>query len=132
MLAATQWNNAGVDYIYTDTIDYNDAMQACIQNIEKPGMQRNFKDAAAARARNDPENSQILASYAEANKTTGGEKSGGNRMGVGYGYAGLVLAVGMGAVVGMFWGVCKEGISFPVVDDVFVDMGSEFDTEDVH
>jgi hypothetical protein len=56
MLAATTWTHWSVDLIYTDSIDYEDAMQACIQNIKNPSMQRHFEEVIAARADDHPAN----------------------------------------------------------------------------
>jgi len=72
MLVATKWQNWGVDFIYTDSIDYNDPMQACIQNIGNPSMQRNFATAAAAKVESDPENEVAQSVKEEATKKSKG------------------------------------------------------------
>ncbi|CZR63556.1 uncharacterized protein PAC_13453 [Phialocephala subalpina] len=98
MLAATRWYDFGVDFTYTDAIDYNDPMQACIQNIENPSMQRNFEETAIKQVQNGPENPQFRKILLAA-ATKKAKKKNGSKMSVGFRYAVLALAVSVGATV---------------------------------
>jgi hypothetical protein len=55
MLVATNYQTKGVDFIHTDSIDYDDRMQACIQNVGNPSIQRHFEAFPAAKAEIDLE-----------------------------------------------------------------------------
>ena len=98
MLVATQWNEFGVDLIYTDTIDYNDTMQACIQNIPSPSIHRQFEEVTTANADANPGNDTAQTVKNLAAKYT---ESGGTKKRVGLVCAGLALAIGTSMAVGL-------------------------------
>jgi len=83
MLVATKWNNWGVDFTYTDVIDYNDAMQAWIQDIPNPSIQRHFEEVTKKRVDSNSADETV-----QTVKNLAAEKSEGNTKGAGIWSAG--------------------------------------------
>ncbi|TVY81154.1 hypothetical protein LSUE1_G006905 [Lachnellula suecica] len=95
MLVASQYKQHGVDFIYTDYVDYEDPMQACIQNIENPSIQHDFSRIASARADSNPQDGvartvQIEAAKPEATAT----KGAGSMKRAGLGLLGVMACIG--------------------------------------
>ena len=92
MLVATGYNEYGIDFIYTDTTDYEDPMQARTQNIPDASIQRNFAEITATNAAHQPDNETAQAAKNMAAKAELG-LSKGTAKSVGVGNMGFALAL---------------------------------------
>jgi hypothetical protein len=97
MLVATNYQTKGVDFIHTDSIDYDDRMQACIQNIGNPSIQRHFEAFPGAKAEIDLEKEIAQTVKQEATMQTMQSKGTAIRVELG-----LVVWVAAGTFIGWF------------------------------